>query len=226
MLRLMMMALLASLSHGQSFQVGLSFAQVSQAIVAEESGPKAQASAHRFTVAVSRQPSAVLRAVSGEHMPEATALYSVRVCNVSAEAATLDAGAIEAAIVREGIAIVPRPLSQRAVARTRTRARSMLARLGEVAVFAAPIVLGFAASGAVRLSDWQIAGVSGLGAGLRIVADSSAGERAAVTEGIAELGTWLSDMPAMLVEPDRCAPAVLTLGSFDPQRRALVIGMP
>jgi hypothetical protein len=29
-----------------------------------------------------------------------------------------------------------------------------------------------------------------------------------------------------LVEPDRCAPAVLTLGSFDPQRRALVIGMP
>jgi hypothetical protein len=192
----------------------------------ESTDPGSGRAAHRFTVAVSRQPSAVLRSVAGEKMPEATALYSVRVCSAAREAVTLDAGAVESAIVREGIAIVPRPLSQRAVTRTRTRARSMLARLGEVAVFAAPIVLGFAASGAVRLSDWQIAGVSGLGAGLRIVADASAGERAAAAEGIAELGTWLSDMPAMLVEPDRCVPAVLTLGSFDPQRRALVIGMP
>lgn len=176
----------------------------------------------RLVVSVSRQSSAVLRAFAGG-LPEATALYSVRVCSRATGRTEADPGLIETAIVEAGIAVTPRSLAQLAVHRERSRALSVLAKLGETAAVAAPVVVGFAASGTLALKAWQVAAISGFGSGLKLIGDATTSDRERAGEPIAAAGAWLSEMPVMVLEPGHCSPPMLMLGSFDPKRRAEVL---
>lgn len=188
----------------------------------QRGGSEAPAPHYRLVVSLSRQPSSVLRAVAGG-IPEAAAIYSVRACSRATESTKVDPGQLEVAIVGAGVAVTPRPLAQLAVQRSRSRTLSVLARVGEAAAFAAPVVMGFAATGAVPLKAWQAAGISGLGAALRIAADASQDERGHVREPVSAVGAWLSEMPTMVLEPGQCTPAMLLMGSFDPRKRAEVL---
>lgn len=173
-------------------------------------------------VSIARQPVSVLRAIAGERLPEQAALYSIRACAAGGRA-VVDPGAVEQAIVASGISVTPRELAQLAVARSRNRGLSTLARLGEAASVVAPVVVGFAATGGLSLVAWQVAAISGFGQGLRIISDATKVERESAARPIVDLGPWLSDMPSLTLEPGQCSRAMLVLGSFDPRRRAEVI---
>lgn len=171
----------------------------------------------RLRVSVSRQPAAVFRAVIGERLPEGAALYTVRVCGIASSGVEVDPGAIEQAVVGRGVSITPRALAQHTFTRSRSRGMSALVRFGEMAMIAAPVVVGFAASGNLSLKPWQITAVSGLGTGLRLLGDSTQSDRDRARASIGDLGAWLSDMPVMLLDAGRCTPPLLAIGSFDPK---------
>lgn len=176
----------------------------------------------RITVSVSRMPSSTLRAFSGQ-MPEAAALYSIRACNATDKPQELDPGQIEQAIVRAGIAIVPRELARPTVEQSQSRAAGWLRMLGIAAPAVAGAVLGFGASGGLQLNGWQAAGLSVIGSGLKLLGDADATTRAQERRQFDDAGAWLSDMPAVMLEAGRCAPAVRALGSFDPSRKAFIV---
>jgi hypothetical protein len=178
--------------------------------------------APRLTVAVSRMPSSTLKAFSGQ-MPEAAALYSIRACNATSKPQELDPGQVEMAIVASGIAIVPRELARPTVERSQSRAAGLWRVLGIAAPAVAGAVLGFGASGGLKLNGWQAAGLSVIGSGLKLVGDADSAARAQERRQFDDAGPWLSDMPAVLLEPGRCYPAVRALGSFDRERRAFIV---
>jgi hypothetical protein len=210
---LLTLALLASASYGQQWEVGTGFAHLSNLVDPATGKESLQvAPAPRLTVSVSRMPSSTLRAFSGQ-MPEAAALYSIRACNATDKPQELDPGVIEQAIVRAGIAIVPRELARPTVERAQSRAAPAVAGA----------VLGFGAAGGLQLNGWQAAGLSVIGSGLKLVGDADSATRAQERRQFDDAGIWLTDMPAVMLEAGRCAPAVRALGSFDPSRRAFIV---
>ncbi len=173
--------------------------------------PSAPSPASRLTVAVSRQSLAVLRSVTGT-TPEGASLYSVRVCaNVATQ---LDQGIIEQALVASGISISPRGLAQLAVTRSRSKKSIAFWRALDIVGYVAPAVIGFAASGSIKLEAYQIALISGFGSAVRIAQDAAKPERDRAGESITGLGLWLSDMPAMSLEAGRCTASLLVLGNY------------
>ena len=144
----------------------------------------------RLRVSIARQPSSVFRAVIGERLPEAAALYTVRVCGIASISVEVDPGAIEQAVVERGVSITPRALAQHTFTRSRSRGMSALVRFGEMAMIAAPVVVGFAASGNLSLKPWQITTISGLGTGLRLLGDSTQSDRDKARASIGDLGAW------------------------------------
>jgi hypothetical protein len=218
---LLALTLLASVSYGQQFEVGGTFAHLSN-LVDPETGKESLQVAPRLTVSVSRMPSSTLRAFSGQ-MPEAAALYSIRACNATDKPQELDPGVVEQAIVRAGIAIVPRELARPTVERSQSRAAGLWRVIGIAAPAVAGAVLGFGASGGLQLNGWQAAGLSVIGSGLKLLGDADSATRAQERRQFDDAGPWLSDMPAVMLDAGRCAPAVRALGSFDPSRKAFVL---
>jgi hypothetical protein len=86
-------------------------------------------------------------------------------------------------------------------------------------------VLGFGASGGLQLNGWQAAGLSVIGSGLKLLGDADSATRAQERRQFDDAGAWLTDMPAVLLEPGRCAPAVRALGSFNRDRRAFIVAV-
>jgi hypothetical protein len=247
--RVLALVLLASASYGQRWEVGTGFAHLSQAIVQDygRSGPVGPLGsvdpgqiewqpplpmvrtvanpatvAPRITVSVSRMPSSTLRAFSGQ-MPEAAALYSIRACNATDKPQELDPGVVEQAIVRAGIAIVPRELARPTVERSQSRAAGLWRVVGIAAPAAASVLLGLGASNSINLKGWQVTGLSLASGGLKLVGDADSATRAQERRQFDDAGPWLTDMPAVMLDAGRCAPAVRALGSFDPSRKAFIV---
>jgi len=178
--------------------------------------------APRLTVAVSRMPPETLLSLTGK-FPRGAALYSLRICNTTKTPQELDPGQVEMAIVASGISVVDKTLARPTVERSQSRAAGLWRVLGIAAPAVAGAVLGFGASGGLKLNGWQAAGLSVIGSGLKLVGDADSAARAQERRQFDDAGPWLSDMPAVLLEPGRCAPAVRALGSFDPSRKAFIV---
>lgn len=204
--------LLSAAGHAQSWHVGQDpwrLTMLPQAAIGDgETVPP------RYRITASKQTLATLRAVMRERVPEGTALYTVRVCNLAPAGIGIDPGTVEQAMERRGIAVSTRPLTQATARRTRSLGASIMARVGEVAQIAAPMVLGAAAGGVIQLSGPWAAGVAALGTGLRIVGDASRPELDAINASVGDLGEWLADAKWITLAAGQCSSRLLVLGSY------------
>lgn len=200
----------------QSFEMGAVYwpqATALASISTEKEAGEVQAPA-TFRITASRQPISVLRAITHERPPEAAGVYSVRVCNVSRGDAVIDGGEVEQRIEGRGVAIIPRALTEIAVKRARKRGVTVLAKVGEVALIAAPMVLGAAAGGVIQLNGWQSGVVAAVGTGLNIIGSAAKPELETITGDIDPLGIWLSDQRRIALKAGECSARMLTMGSY------------
>lgn len=215
--------LLSGVAHCQTFEmVGVVYwpkagafnsEDTPHSVAARESGDTSRPS---IRITASRQPISVLRAITKEKPPEGAGIFSVCVCNVSLGDVTIDAGEVEQQMEARGIAITPRALTELAVKRSRNRGLSVLAKVGEVALIAAPMVLGMAAGGVIQLNSWQAASVAGFGTALNIIGEASKPELQSATGNIEPLGVWLSDARRIALTAGECSARMLTMGSYRP----------
>lgn len=225
---LLALTLLASVSYGQSWEVGQTFAYLPQAGTIIDSGSgRVQLLNPRPTLRItaSHQPLAALRAVTRERIPEGTALYSVAVCNLGAASVVVDPRQVEQSLEMEGVAVMVRPLAQAVVNRSRFRALGSALLRGEAASAAGMALSSAKLTGAVSgLHPAIPIGLMALGWVADGLSRSAERKRSEATADISAYGAWLTDSVGFSLEPHGCGQRWLVLGSYQRgQTRTLVI---